>query len=125
MRFDVWAPHADAGVDLVLAVEVDALPVDEPVAGPRRSVAHGVVVEECPALAAGHPAGAGVKPGFSYGATDEFGHRAVENVATIYDFHATILHLLGLDHEKLTFYHNGIQRRLTDVHGRVIADVLK
>jgi hypothetical protein len=69
-------------------------------------------------------AGAGVKPGFNYGATDEFGHQAVENVTTIYDFHATILHLLGLDHEKLTFYHNGIQRRLTDVHGRVIADVL-
>lgn len=69
-------------------------------------------------------AGAGVKRGFSYGATDEFGYKAVENVATVYDFHATILHLLGLNHERLTFYHNGIERRLTDVHGHVIHDVL-
>ena len=69
-------------------------------------------------------AGAGVKPGFSYGATDEFGHRAVENVTTIYDLHATMLHLLGLDHERLSFYHNGIERRLTDVHGHVIEGVL-
>ena len=69
-------------------------------------------------------AGAGVKKGFSYGATDEFGLKAVDKVATIYDFHATILHLLGLDHEKLTYYHNGIDRRLTDVHGHVIKDVL-
>jgi hypothetical protein len=69
-------------------------------------------------------AGAGVKRGFSYGATDEFGHRAVENVATIYDLHATLLHILGLNHERLSFYHNGIQRRLTDVHGHVIEGVL-
>jgi len=69
-------------------------------------------------------AGAGVKAGYSYGATDEFGYKAVENVATVYDFHATILHLLGLNHERLTFYHNGIERRLTDVHGHVIHDVL-
>ncbi len=69
-------------------------------------------------------AGAGVKPGFSYGATDDFGHRAVENVTTIYDLHATMLHLLGLDHERLSFYHNGIERRLTDVHGHVIENVL-
>ncbi len=69
-------------------------------------------------------AGAGVKAPFSYGATDEFGHKAVEDVATVYDFHATILHILGLDHERLTYYHNGIERRLTDVHGHVIQDVL-
>jgi hypothetical protein len=69
-------------------------------------------------------AGAGVKKGFSYGATDEFGYEAAENVATIYDLHATILHVLGLNHERLTFYHNGIERRLTDVHGEVIKDVL-
>jgi hypothetical protein len=68
--------------------------------------------------------GAGVKPGFSYGATDAFGYKAVENVTTVYDFHATILHLLGLDHERLTYYHNGFERRLTDVHGHVIKDVL-
>jgi hypothetical protein len=69
-------------------------------------------------------AGAGVKRGFSYGATDEFGYKAVENVVTVYDFHATILHLLGLDHERLSFYHNGTERRLTDVHGHVIRDLL-
>lgn len=69
-------------------------------------------------------AGAGVKAPFSYGATDEFGYRAIDKVTTIYDFHATILHLLGLDHERLSFYHNGIERRLTDVHGHVIRDIL-
>jgi len=68
--------------------------------------------------------GAGVKRGFSYGATDEFGYKAVENVSSIYDLHATMLHLLGLDHERLTFYHNGSQRRLTDVHGEVIRSIL-
>jgi uncharacterized protein (DUF1501 family) len=68
--------------------------------------------------------GAGVKPGVSYGATDDLGHKSVDKVSTIYDFHATILHLLGLDHERLSFYHNGIERRLTDVHGHVIHDIL-
>jgi hypothetical protein len=69
-------------------------------------------------------AGAGVKRAFSYGATDDFGYRAVENVLTVHDLHATILHLSGIDHRRLTFYHNGIERRLTDVHGRVIHEVL-
>jgi hypothetical protein len=68
--------------------------------------------------------GAGVKAPFSYGATDDFGYQAQENVTSTHDFHATILHLLGLNHERLTFYHNGIERRLTDVHGHVIKDVL-
>ncbi len=68
--------------------------------------------------------GAGVKAPFSYGATDEFSYKAVENVATVYDFHATILHLLGLNHERLTYYHNGFERRLTDVHGHLINEVL-
>ena len=69
-------------------------------------------------------AGAGLKPGISYGETDELGYRAIKNPVTLYDFHATILHLLGLDHERLTFYHNGARRRLTDVHGHVIKDIL-
>ena len=68
--------------------------------------------------------GAGVKGGVSYGATDDFGRRSVTDVATCYDFYATVLHLLGLDHEKLTYYHNGVNRRLTDVHGHVIKPVL-
>ena len=69
-------------------------------------------------------AGAGVKPGFSFGATDEFGHRAIENVVDVHDLHATVLHLLGLDHTRLTYAHNGFNRRLTDVSGHVIRGVL-
>ena len=69
-------------------------------------------------------AGAGVKKGFSHGSTDEFGYKAVENIVTVHDFHATILHLLGLDHERLTYYHNGLERRLTDVDGQVVKNVL-
>ena len=68
--------------------------------------------------------GAGVKRGFSYGATDDFGYKAVDRVATIHDLHATLLHLLGLDHERLTIYHNGTERRLTDVHGNVLQEIL-
>ena len=69
-------------------------------------------------------AGAGVKRGFSHGSTDEFGYKAVENIVTVHDFHATILHLLGLDHERLTYYHNGLERRLTDVDGQVVKNIL-
>ena len=69
-------------------------------------------------------AGAGVKTPFTYGATDDFGYKAAENVTTVYDLYATMLHILGLDHERLTYYHNGLERRLTDVHGHVISDVL-
>ena len=69
-------------------------------------------------------AGAGVKAPFSHGATDEFGHQAAVDVMDVHDYHATVLHLLGLDHTKLTYYHNGANRRLTDVHGRVIHEAL-
>lgn len=69
-------------------------------------------------------AGAGVKRGFSYGESDEFGFKAAVNPTEVYDFNATILHLMGLDHERLSFYHNGLERRLTNVHGHVIHDVL-
>ena len=69
-------------------------------------------------------AGAGLRPGVSYGATDDIGWKSVENPVPWYDFHATLLHLLGIDHERLTFYHNGIQRRLTNVHGRVLREIL-
>jgi hypothetical protein len=68
--------------------------------------------------------GAGVKPGVSHGVTDALGQRAIEDIHPLYDFNATILHLLGLDHERLTFEHNGIQRRLTNVEGHVIRGVL-
>jgi hypothetical protein len=68
--------------------------------------------------------GAGVQAPLSFGATDELGWKAATNPVTVYDVNATILHLLGLDHERLTFYHNGAPRRLTDVHGHVLSDLL-
>jgi hypothetical protein len=69
-------------------------------------------------------AGGGVRGGMTYGATDEFGYRAVENVVEMHDLHATMLHLLGLDHERLTFQHGGRFHRLTDVFGRVVREVV-
>jgi uncharacterized protein (DUF1501 family) len=69
-------------------------------------------------------AGAGVKSGITYGATDEIGSTVVENKVHVHDFHATILHLLGLDHERLTFRHGGRDYRLTDVFGNIVRDVL-
>lgn len=69
-------------------------------------------------------AGGGIKGGVGYGATDELGYKAVEHPTYSYDLHATALHLLGIDHTRLTFYHNGIERRLTDVHGHVIDEVI-
>jgi hypothetical protein len=69
-------------------------------------------------------AGAGLKHGIAHGSTDEIGWKATDEVVTWPDFHATVLHLLGIDHEKLTYYHNGIGRRLTNVHGQVIRPIL-
>lgn len=69
-------------------------------------------------------AGGGVKPGFAHGATDPFGLRAVENKVHVHDLHATILHLLGIDHEELTYLHNGRYERLTDVAGNVVREIL-
>ena len=69
-------------------------------------------------------AGGGVKPGIAHGVTDEFGHLAVENKVHMHDLHATILHQLGLDHERLTFQYAGRPFRLTDVHGRVVKEIL-
>jgi len=69
-------------------------------------------------------AGAGVKGGITYVATEEFGYKAIENKLLVYDFLATILHLLGLDHEKLTYRFGGRDYRLTDVHGKVVHEIL-
>ena len=69
-------------------------------------------------------AGAGLKHGIAHGSTDEIGWKATDNPVTWHDFHATVLHLLGIDHERLTYYHNGIKRRLTNVHGQVIKPIL-
>jgi Protein of unknown function (DUF1501) len=69
-------------------------------------------------------AGAGLKPGFAYGQSDEIGYKVADNEVSIYDLHATMLHLLGIDHQRLTYYHNGTRRRLTDVHGEVVEGIL-
>lgn len=69
-------------------------------------------------------AGGGLKSGLSWGATDEIGWKTVDRPVHWYDYHATVLHLLGIDHERLTYYHNGIQRRLTNVHGEVLHDLI-
>jgi hypothetical protein len=70
--------------------------------------------------------GGGIKGGVSYGPSDQWGYKPLErdNPTQVYDIHATVLHLLGIDHEKLTFRHNGIDRRLTDVHGHVVHDII-
>ncbi|MEC8306121.1 MAG: DUF1501 domain-containing protein, partial [Planctomycetota bacterium] len=69
-------------------------------------------------------AGGGIKGGMAYGSTDEFGFAAVENKVHVHDLHATILHLMGLDHEKLTYRYSGRDFRLTDVHGRVVQEII-
>lgn len=69
-------------------------------------------------------AGGGVKGGFRYGSTDDYGYYAAENKVHIHDLHATMLHLLGLDHERLTYRHAGRDFRLTDVHGKVVRDIM-
>lgn len=68
-------------------------------------------------------AGGGIRGGTSHGTTDALGFQAAEHPAYRYDLHATALHQRGVDHKRLTFYHNGIQRRLTDVHGRIIKEI--
>jgi uncharacterized protein (DUF1501 family) len=68
--------------------------------------------------------GAGVKGGTAYGATDEFGRRSMEKPTNVWEFYATVLHLLGYDFNRLTWYYNGLDRTLTDVHGRVIKEIL-
>ena len=69
-------------------------------------------------------AGGGVKGGTVHGATDEFGFKAAENPVHVHDLHATILHLLGFDHNKLTFRYAGRDFRLTDVHGKVVQEIV-
>jgi hypothetical protein len=69
-------------------------------------------------------AGAGVKPGLLYGETDDLGYNVVRDPVHVHDFQATLLHLLGIDHEQLVFKHQGRRYRLTDVHGRVVDDLV-
>ena len=69
-------------------------------------------------------AGAGIKKGITYGKTDEFGYNIVENPVHIHDFQATLMHLMGIDHDKFTFKFQGRRYRLTDVHGNLVKDIL-
>ena len=101
---------------VIWAGEFGRLPVSQPGAKPGR--------DHNPHANTAWLAGGGVRGGVSYGETDAFGYKAVVNKADTHDFHATILHLLGLDHERLTYLHNGRRFRLTDVAGRVIKEVL-
>jgi hypothetical protein len=69
-------------------------------------------------------AGGGIKPGISYGATDDFGYNVTENPVHVHDLQATILHQMGVEHERLTYFYQGRHYRLTDVHGRVVKAIL-
>jgi hypothetical protein len=102
---------------VIWAGEFGRLPVSQPGEKPGR--------DHNPHANTAWLAGGGVKGGVCYGETDEFGYKAVVNKADTHDFHATILHLLGLDHEKLTYMHNGRRYRLTDVFGKVIHPVIQ
>jgi arylsulfatase A-like enzyme len=89
----------------------------------RQPAAQGKGRDHNPSAFTAWMAGGGIRGGVSFGATDELGS-AAEKPTYCYDLHATALHLLGIDHERLSFYNNGIQRRLTDVHGKVIRELL-
>lgn len=69
-------------------------------------------------------AGAGVKQGYTHGETDDFSYNVIKDPVHVHDFHATLMHLFGIDHERLTFKHQGRRYRLTDVHGHVVKDLL-
>jgi len=90
----------------------------------RQPAAQGKGRDHNPGAFTAWMAGGGVKGGTAHGSTDALGAKAAEHPTYCYDLHATALHLLGVDHEKLTFYNNGTRRRLTDVHGHVIHDIL-
>ena len=138
-----WDQHTD----LISGHTGNAFSVDQPVAGLLKDLKSRGLLEETLVIFSGefgrtpfvqgtngrdhNPygfslwlAGGGIKAGTIYGATDEYGYNAVEGIRTIHDLHATVLHLLGIDHEKLTYRFGGRDFRLTDVHGHVIHEVL-
>ncbi len=124
-----WGPILDTGaaallVDLKSRGMLDSTLVICTTEFGRQPAAQGKGRDHNPGAFTAWMAGGGIKGGAAYGSTDELGFKAAENPAYCYDLHATALHLLGLDHEKLSFYNNGINRRLTDVHGHVIKEIL-
>lgn len=140
---DRWDQHSN----LLKGHEENARAVDQPIAGLLTDLAARGLLDETLVVWAGefgrtpfaqgangrdhNPfafsvwlAGGGVRGGMTYGETDEFGYKVVDSPVEMYDLHATILHLLGIDHERLTFRFGGRDHRLTDVHGHVIEDIL-
>jgi hypothetical protein len=137
----------DAHNDLVKNHGTNARAVDQPIAGLIRDLKSRGLLDETLVLWSGEfgrtpfaqggkgrdhneygfslwMAGGGIKPGVTYGATDDWGYKAVDNPLQIHDLHATLLHLLGIHHEELTYRFSGRDIRLTDVHGRVIEEIL-
>lgn len=124
-----WGPILDAGAaalltDLKSAGLLDSTLVICSTEFGRQPAAQGKGRDHNPGAFTVWMAGGGVKGGVAFGETDELGAKAVVNPAYCYDLHATALHLLGMDHERLSFYNNGVNRRLTDVHGHVIKPLL-
>jgi hypothetical protein len=137
----------DAHNDLVTNHSTNARAVDQPIAGLIRDLKSRGLLDETLVVWTGEfgrtpfaqggkgrdhneygfslwMAGGGIKPGVTYGATDDWGYKAVDNPLQIHDLHATMLHLLGIDHEELTYRFSGRDIRLTDVHGKIIEDIL-
>lgn len=140
---DRWDAHGD----LVSNHSLNAKAVDQPIAGLLKDLKCRGMLDETLVIWAGEfgrtpfaqgtvgrdhnpfgftiwMAGGGVRPGFTYGMTDEYGYKAIENKVEIHDLHATMLHLLGFDHTKLTYRYSGRDMRLTDVHGHIVHDIL-
>ena len=140
---DRWDQHTN----LVEGHENNARAVDQPIAGLLKDLRSRGLLDETLVLWGGefgrtpfaqgtngrdhNPfgftmriAGGGVRGGMTYGSTDEFGYRAVDKPMTVHDLHATMLHLMGIDHRRLTYRHGGRDMRLTDVHGTVVTDLL-
>ena len=124
-----WGPIFDAGAAALLAdlknrgLLETTLVIGSTEFG-RQPAAQGKGRDHNPGAFTAWLAGGGIRGGTAYGSSDELGFTAADAPTFCYDLHATALHLLGLDHTRLTFYHNGIERRLTDVHGHVIHDLL-
>ena len=140
---DRWDQHTN----LVEGHENNARAVDQPIAGLLKDLRSRGLLDETLVLWGGEfgrtpfaqgtngrdhnpfgftmwMAGGGVRGGMTYGSTDEFGYRAVDKPMTVHDLHATMLHLMGIDHRRLTYRHGGRDMRLTDVHGTVVTDLL-
>ena len=140
---DRWDQHGN----LKEGHELNALAVDQPIAGLLKDLKSRGLLEETLVVWTGEfgrtpfaqgtngrdhnpsafsmwMAGAGVKGGTIYGRTDDYGYRVIENEVTVHDLHATMMHLMGINHKQLTFRFGGRDMRLTDVHGHVIKDIL-